>query len=95
MTVTPGLLLAFMGASCRRGKLCLCSRIDRRTDGRLDSHMTNQTAFIAVVLTGSQTAAVRFPTMTALHDWEDANPEVEVVSTMPLVSRNYAEQVAR
>lgn len=53
------------------------------------------TAFIAVVLTGSQTSAVKFQTMTALHEWEDAHPEVEVVSSMPLVSRNYAEQVAR
>jgi hypothetical protein len=51
------------------------------------------TPFVAVVLAGSQTAAVKFPTMTALHAWEDAHPEVEVVSSMPLVSRNYAEQV--
>lgn len=56
--------------------------------------MTNSAAFIAVVLTGSTTSAVRFPTMTALHEWEDAHPEVEVVSSMPLVSRNYAEQIS-
>lgn len=54
------------------------------------------TTFVAVVLTGSQTAAaVKFPNMAALHAWEDAHPEVEVISSMPLVSRNYAEQVSR
>lgn len=57
--------------------------------------MTTSPAFIAVVLTGSQTSAVRFPSMAALSEWEDAHPEVEVVSTMPLVSRTYAERVAR
>lgn len=52
--------------------------------------------FIAVVLSGgSQTSAVRFPTMTELYAWEDGHPEVEVVSTMPLVSPNYVEQVSR
>lgn len=57
--------------------------------------MTNPT-FIAVVLTGAGSpAAVEFGTMSALHEWEDAHPEFQVVSSMPLVSRNYAEQVAR
>jgi hypothetical protein len=55
---------------------------------------TTNPAFIAVILTGSQTSAVKFPTMAALFAWEDAHPEVEIVSTMPLVSRNYAEQVS-
>lgn len=50
--------------------------------------------FIAVVLHGDQKSAVEFGTMAALYEWEDAHPEVEIVSTMPLVSRNYAEQVS-
>jgi hypothetical protein len=54
----------------------------------------NTTSFIAIVLTGSQTSAVKFPTMAALYDWEDAHPDVEVIGALPLVSRNYAEQVA-
>ena len=50
--------------------------------------------FIAVITTGDHASAVKFPTMAALYAWEDAHPEVEVVSSMPLVSRNYAEQVS-
>lgn len=63
------------------------------THAKMD-FMTTTTAqgFIAVVLYGSQTAAVRFATMTELYAWEDAHPEVEIVSSMPLVSRNLAER---
>ena len=56
--------------------------------------MATNPAFIAVVIHGDQKSAVRFPTMAALYEWEDAHPEVDIVSTMPLVSRNYAEQVS-
>lgn len=57
---------------------------------------TTTTGVIAIVETrGGSACAVRFPNMMALHKWEDAHPEVEVISSMALVSRNYAEQVAR
>ena len=53
---------------------------------------TKSPAFIAVVsYANGSTAAVRFATMTELYAWEDAHPEVEVVSSMP---RNLAEQAS-
>jgi hypothetical protein len=56
---------------------------------------TKSPAFIAVVTyTNGSTAAVQFATMTDLYAWEDAHPEVEVISSMPLVSRNLAEQAS-